>query len=298
MEWFFLVLVAAILASFSAITEKRTLLKEHAMEFATVLTLFLFFYSFSLLPFADFTMSTHYFYLLILIGIIDAIGFLYLTKSFRHMEISEASPLLTFAPVIVAFLAFFFLGEVITTQQIGGIALVIFGAYILEFKHDKHEKVDLFKPLKMMMSSKYIHYVFFALFLYAIAGIMWRFVLNTDNPNHIDPYASLFIIHLVIAFTYIVLIYYFHDGLKGIVHGVKSAGKWIALTGVFLFISRIFLVTAVTLPVAKIALITAIKRLSSLFSTIVGGELYHDHNLPTKMLASIIMVVGAIFIVL
>ena len=94
------------------------------------------------------------------------------------------------------------------------------------------------------------------------------------------------------------LIYTIHDGIKGIKHGIKSAGKWIFITAIFILSSRVFLITAFTIPTAKLALIGAIKRLSSLMATIVGGEIYHDHNLPMKIVACIIMLMGAILIII
>ena len=299
MEWYILALGSAILNSLSSITEKKTLFKEHAMEYATVISLFMCALSLPLLLVAKFDMITsQQWLLLVLISIIDAIAFLYITKAVRHMELSESSPLFVYGPAITAGLAFLFLGEILTTKQVIGILGVTLGAYILELKQMKNKKAEFLHPFKIMFQSKYIHYLFFGLVLYAVAAVIARYMLNTNNPNALDPYALLVITHFLVAMIYLGMLHRFHNGFKGIQHGMQSAGKLIFLAAVFLFVSRILLTFALVIPAAEVALILGVRRLSSLFSTFLGGELFHDQNLGRKVLACAIMVLGALLIVL
>jgi drug/metabolite transporter (DMT)-like permease len=297
MQWYALALGSALLNALSSVTEKKTLLKEHAMEFATTISLFILALSLPLAFIADFTMPNHYWGILFIISIIDAVAFLYITKAVRHMELSESSPLFVYGPAITAILAFLFLKETLTQQRILGIACVTFGAYILEFKSSK-KQLNLLSPLKVMMQSRYIHYLFFGLILYALSAVIARYLLNTTNPNHIDPYALLVINHFFIALIYVFLLAIFHDGIKGVQHGIKGAGSLIFLSAIFLFGSRILLTIAFTIPAAEVALTLGVRRLSSLFSTLLGGEIFHDKNISHKALACIIMIIGALLITL
>jgi len=43
MQWYVFAILSAVLTAASTIVEKKTLLKEHAMEFSTVLAVFNFF---------------------------------------------------------------------------------------------------------------------------------------------------------------------------------------------------------------------------------------------------------------
>jgi hypothetical protein len=54
----------------------------------------------------------------------------------------------------------------------------------------------------------------------------------------------------------------------------------------------------VSLPAAKIALVTAMKRGSTVFTTILGGEIFHDKHLLQRSLAALGMVIGAIIMVI
>ena len=298
MEWYFLVMGTVLFATAGAIIEKKTLFKEHAMEFCTVFSIFTAVLTLPLWFFLDFSFPTHYWVWLILLSWIDSVAFLYIAKASRHMQISSSSPLLAFGPVLIAIMGFFFLGESLTLKQMGGIGLVLFGSYVLELKPRKKIKDELTTPFKVMLKSKYVHYIFIALALYSVASIATRFFLNTSNPNSITPLTFTSIIHLLIAINMVILISFFHDGIKGIKHGIKNAGNCIALVSLVMISGRILLIYAISMPTAKIALVSALKRTSSLFSTIFGGEIFHDKRLKQKTIAAVIMVMGSMLVLI
>ncbi len=298
MQWYMLTLISATLNSLASVTEKKTLFKEHAMEYATVISVFTFLISLIFIGKANFHISAHFWHLLIVLSILDAIAFLYITKAIRHMELSESSPLFVFGPVLTAIVAYFFLKETLTMTQAGGILGVTFGAYLLELRPMKDKKREFLHPFRVMMKSKYIHYLFFGLVLYSFAAVIGRYLLNTNNPQAIDPYALIIITHFFIAVIYIIMISFFHDGVLGLHHGMKNAGWMIFFTAVLLFASRVFLTFAFTIPVAEVALILGVRRLSSLFTTILGGEIFHDKRLSRKMVACSVMVLSAFFIMI
>jgi hypothetical protein len=103
---------------------------------------------------------------------------------------------------------------------------------------------------------------------------------------------------MFVAFNSFIMIFVFHDGIKGIKHGIRSAGKWIGIMAILLLASRLLLVKSMSMPSAKIALIVALRRSSLIFSTFFGGEIFKDKHLKQRTLVSLIMVAGAILIVL
>jgi len=296
MQWYLLALGSAVLNALASVTEKKTLFKEHAMEYATIISLFMFFFSLIFLGKADFDMSAQVWTLLVILSLLDTVAFLYITKAVRHMELSESSPLFVFGPAITALVAFLFLGEFLTLKQVGGMVGVTFGAYILELKPMKDKRHEFLHPFNVMLQSKYIHYLFFGLVLYAIAAVIARYLLNTNNPHAIDPYTLLIITHFFVALFYLVMMSFFHNGWRGVQHGMHNAGWLILVAGIFLFSSRVFLTMGLTIPVAEVALLLGVRRLSSLFSTILGGEIFHDQHLSQKIVACVVMVISAFFL--
>jgi len=218
-----------------------------------------------------------------------AIAFLLVAKSIRHMEISAASPLLVMGPAISAILAFFILGEKLTAIQIGGIMILILGSYILELK-DYH---DLFHPLRVVKQSKYFYYILLALILYAVCSVGDRMMLSRFG---LEPVSYLALAHVFLAFHFLVMITIFHDGIRGITNGIKNAQPWLFLVALLTVGYRFAQISAV--KVAYVGLVLPIKRMSAFFTTIIGGGIFHEHNLLRKSIACLIMIAGVVMIII
>lgn len=286
-EWYLFALGAAIFTSFAAIIEKKALLKEHALEFSTVLAIVNVVLSVSFIHLLDFNFPTNFWYLIIVSGILAGIAFLLVAKSVRHMEISMVSPVLVFAPVFVLILSILFINETATLTQFMGIGFMVVGLYFLET-----HKHDLLAPFKTIIKSKYIHFIFLALFLYAFSAIMERYMLR---GGLINIFTLLFLAQIIVAIVLVGLIFIQHDGWKGIKHGFKSAGKWIVLVAIFTVVYRLLQNQAVSME--SIFLVSPIKRLSSVFVILVGGDLFHEKHLVKKVIATIIMLIGIYFVI-
>ena len=96
--------------------------------------------------------------------------------------------------------------------------------------------------------------------------------------------------------NFIVLINILHDGFKGINNTIKSTGKWIFFLAIIFIVQRTAYLTAVSMVAVSLAF--PIYRAGTLFSTLLGGQLFHDKHRMHRTLACIIMVAGAILVVI
>lgn len=290
MDWLVFSLITALLVGIQSIVQKKTLLKEHAMEYSATIAVVILAISLPLFLIVDYSRVQVYPLFILYIGsIFGALGFLLVAKAVRHMDISAASPLLVLGPGITAIFAFIFLGETLSFIQIGGIVLLILGSYVLGLK--RHH--SLLEPIKVFKKSKFIHYIIFGLVMYGFTATIDRLLLGSYN---FQPEAYIAFAHLFLAINYLVLLAVYHDGLKGIKHGLKNSG-WTMLA-VAVLVAGYRLAQAQAVALAKVALVTSIKRLSVLFAVIVGGELFHEKNLLRKSIACVIMLIGAVIIAL
>ncbi len=288
MEWYIFAGLCAIFGGISSIVEKKTLRKQHAMEFSTVLAIFNSIVVLPLILKANFHNIPLTTYMLIFgVSILGSIAFLLVAKSLRHMEISQASPLLNFGPVFVAILAFFMLGEQITSVQISGILLIIIGSYILEIDHGFQSILD---PIRKMFTSKHTIYIFIALILYAFSSLGDKLILNT-----ISPITYIILVQFFLAVNFIVMITLFHDGITGIKRGIQNAGHWILVVAILTTSYRLFQAQAISM--VFVSLVIPIKRTSTLISTVVGGELFHEDGILKKAISCIITLLGAYFVI-
>lgn len=295
--WLIFALLASILASASSILEKKTLFKQHALEFSATLSVYTLILSIPFWFFADFNSlslkATGYIYLGSLLG---AIGFLLVTKALRHIAISLTSPFLVFEPAMVAVFAVVLLGEKITSLQIIGIIVVIIGAYVLT----SHEHDHFLEPFKHVFKSKYIKYILLALVFYALDSILDKKIVGTpaDGGLGVSVWTFLALVHFFLALNYLVIMIIFSDGIQGIGKGLKTGGWLVFAVAVFTIGYRLSQMYAVSLPGVLISLVIPIKRLSALFSTVIGGELFHEEYVLRKSIACVIMIMGAVLIVM
>ena len=289
-----LALYAAAFATFSTIIHKKLLFHEHALEFVTTLAITNAIFGFGFLIKSDFAFSPSIWPYIITIAIVNTFAVIYLTKAFKHLEISVASPLMGFEPAVLVIFAFLFLRETITNQQAWGLLLTIFGGYLLEIKR---EKFDFFQPIKDSIKSKYIHYMFIAILLYSSSSTITRYIINPERNFNLNPYTYAFLINIFMASILLLILSLKFDGIEGVKNGIKNMG-WLLLPASFFSIIQGFLtLLAIAVPAANVGLVIVVKRTSIFFETLIGGKLFHEQNLFFKIIASIIIIFGLYLII-
>lgn len=295
--WIIFAFIAAIVTSASSIVQKRTLLKQHAMEFSAVMAIFTAIVTIPMWFLADFSsISLTVIYLAYGASFAGAIAFLFISKALRHVAISITSPFLVFGPLFTAIIASIILGERLTWVQGLGIFVLILGAYVLE----SHSHENVLEPFRHMFKVKYIRFIFLALALYGVSSVLDKKILGTqmDGGLGVPVLTYVPLIHLFLAINLVGMMLLFHDGFAGIGKGIKHNWKWIFVGAVLVVGYRLSQAYAISLPGVLVSLVIPIKRLSALFSTIIGGGLFHEEHVLRRSLACVVMIIGAVLIIL
>ena len=295
--WIIFALLSAIITSAAYITEKRTLFRQHAMEFSAVLAIFAMLITMPFWFLSDMgSLSLKAVYMIYGASFFTSIGFLFSAKALRHIAISITGPFSVFSPFFTAIFAVLLIGEHITWLQGSGIIILIIGAYILE----SHSHQNILEPFKHVFKSKFIRYMFLAMILYALSSIFDKKIIGTvaDGGMGVPVLTYIPLAHFFLAVNFTVMMILFHDGFKGIGKGMGDNWKWIFVVAVLFVGSRLAYQYALSLPGVLVSLVIPIKRLSALFSTIIGGGLFHEESILRKALACGIMIVGAVLIIM
>jgi uncharacterized membrane protein len=112
---------------------------------------------------------------LILILISGIFLVFYLIPYLKALELDDASkvvPLLQFSPIFVLVLSYIFLGEALTSKQLLGVALIIVGGFALGA-----ERIEK----GIFTSRKSFWLMVLASFLFAITGVLFKFVVITQD---------------------------------------------------------------------------------------------------------------------
>ncbi len=287
--WFTFAIISAFCASLSTIIEKKVLEKEHSSTFSAILS---FLAAIITLPalyiYRDFDIPLMVWPILIVSSLLVTIAFLEVTSGIRHLDISNSAPLFLLSPLMTALLAFVFLGETLSVLQLSGMVLLGVGTYILQTKN----LLDARGFLSHLTHDKYVKIILLGLFLYGITSILDRVVLHTYN---MPVFLSLAISQILIAINFGFLMLYKKINLVLIIKNSFSKNIKIILLVAMLTVSyRVAQNYAVSL--AAVGLVTAVKRSSSLFTTIIGGEIFHEKELIKKSIACLIMILGVFLI--
>jgi len=287
-EWYVLALISALFSASAAIFEKKILFKEKALAFSTALAIFNLVLAIPFFFFIDMS-SVSSISLLVLFfkSILGAFAFLCVMLGIKNLEISNALPLLVLTPGFVAFFAFIFLKEVLSGIELIGMLLLLGGTYILQLKLNQR----FLDPFRIFWKSKGHKYIIWALILFTITSILDKALLKTFK---LPVNAFMGFQHLFLAIVFIAVVL-FSRKIRDVANPLKNSWKWILPLAFLTITYRYTQIEAV--KAASVALVLSLKRVSVFFAVLIGGSLFKDHSLLRRVLATAVMILGAVFII-
>ena len=294
-------IIAAFLVSITHVIRKRILVKEHALDYLTVFSIAAAVIALLLIGFVDLNISFGIFILIYFVSLLGAVAFIFFMKALRHGEISSVQPLLSFTPAIVLVLSYFLISERVSMFNGLGVLLVLLGGFLIEHRvktktrEGKKVRGGVIDPKEEgVLPRKYFIYAMIAVLISAFGAILDKILLDFVDFTSLAILSLIFFALNILLLRFILLkrknwwsfLKTFRD------YGVVISGlSLLKVLSVFLYL------LALSLPDSKVSLVVAIMASSTLVSTIVGGELFHDHGLMQKIIAAVIMFLGVLMIV-
>jgi transporter family protein len=187
--WVFLALGAAFLASFSPIINKRLLvnvdvpLVAWAGQTAALpllgLGLMLFFQP---LPRVD----KFFFIGIVGSGALNALAHLAFTRALKEADASLVAPFAVFSPVFTLLIAIVSLGEIPSLRGGLGVAIIVFGAYLINLKSG----AGALEPLRELFVNRGINLALLSSFLWGLTPIFEKTAIQHTVP--VNPPAAAF----------------------------------------------------------------------------------------------------------
>lgn len=287
-KWFLLAFMSAIFSGIAAIFEKKTLFLEKPLSFSTTLAILNLVLAIPFFFLTDFsTITIQKLGVLFFKSILGAGASLLVMKSIKKLELSAALPLLILTPGLVAIFAFIFLKENLSNIEIIGMVLLLSGTYLLQTR--KNQKI--FDPFKSLIKTKAYLWIIGALVLFTITSILDKALLKNFNLP-LNPFMAFQHLFLAIIFTIMIL---FSKEKNEIAFLIKRSSKFILIVSILTIFYRYTQLQAV--KNAPVALVLSLKRFSVLIAVIIGGKLFKEKRLIKKIIATIIMFVGAVLII-
>ncbi len=233
--------------------------------------------------------------LLFITGIITIIWVVLYLFALEIEEVSNIVPWFLTIPIFGYILGYFFLGEVLTKEQIIGALIVLFGLSILSISW--HEE-------KKRIKKKPVIYMFIACFLVAISGVIFKYVTPEGDfwVSSFWEYLGLGISGLVIYIfipKYRNEFHYMHKigGMKIFI--VNVASEFMTIIGNLLTNFALLLA-----PVSLVYMVSSFQPAIVLGLTILGTKFFphivkeniSKKALYPKIIAIIIMIFGSVLL--
>jgi drug/metabolite transporter (DMT)-like permease len=290
MSWVLFSLISAVAVSAENILNKSIVRRQDPLLFTSVVSVLSGIITLPFLWVMDWSSLTLFnFVWLMLVAAVTSLAFVAAVAANKHLEISVSSPMFTLTPAAAAILGVIFLNERLNGGQIAGIVLLIVAGYALQLERGH----SWLYPLQRMWQRRGYHLLFWAIVLYPVGAVMVRYSF-TDLG--MEPYPLFVAIKVIAAVYFAIYLVRRKEGLQ------VMPEQMLKHKGNYFWVVVLSMINAATIILALAgayaALAVAVKRLSAIFTTIIGGEIFHERHLIQKSFACVIMVTGAMWVVL
>ena len=284
--WIILSLLAALFSATAAIGEKKILLKEEALKFSLILSIFNFLL---IAPYLFRLNSISLESLLIIFfkSILTSLAFLMIMKGLKSLKISSSLPILIFTPLFVALGEYIFFQSILKNIEILAMVIILLGTYLLLLNDVKSP----LQPLSEIRKGSY-GFLFSAVILFTISSLIDKLIIIKAKVSPLD-YISLNITFTAIIFVVIYLIF---NKKKQKATLYRSLSPYLILS-IITIAYKYFHIMAIKSG-GPVSLVLSLKRTSILFATIIGGTIFKEGDLLKKSISVILMLIGASLIVL
>lgn len=285
-NWVIFVLVSAILGSIALLFKKRALKDEHTSEYLTAFKILELLLVLLFAPFIVFRIPLGVAAFIFLVSMTTAVALTFISRSYKHSDLSVVAPLSNLVPLFTVLVAFFLLGEHVSSRQMLGIGLLLFGTYYLE---SEHRAGHWFSPFVNLVRSKNMCFLFFGFFLASVVAIGEKFIIDV-----VSPFTLIFYHYCFQTFCFLMITLFFYGGFRDIFRAYKTSGKWILGNAFFSNLSNLSYFIAVSMTFVSLA--TPVKRISTLFVVLLSGRFFREKRVLHKALACCLMLAGVFVI--
>lgn len=224
--------------------------------------------------------------LMIVLVPLEVLGYYLFLSALRLAPLSLVSPLLAFTPVLTIACAQLILGEMVSRLSLVGIALVGVGAYILYI--DPSER-SLFAPIRALVVNAGSRRMMLASAVWALTSTLGKPGAELYGPIQ---FGFLLLVCLTACFG-LMSIVRLRQGASMISHTRKSV-LLVLIAGFFMAVAEV--THFLSLSMAPVACMISVKRISLVFSVVLGRFLFGEQHVGYRIAGSSLMVAGIFFL--
>lgn len=209
-----------------------------------------------------------------------------LVLTLRRGDLSIYYPIIRSSPLFIVFVGFFLLSERYSGVLLLGIALVLVGAFLLQYRRGARLLAD---PLTLGLA------------VLAMSGTGIYSIADWHGVQIVEPMVMLFWSTLSCLPFFAAFFWWLHGGRHGAAK--RFPGNWKATpwrylgAGALAYVSYFLLLTAYQLG-GNVAAVTSVRQASIPISVFLGGLYLKEADMATRLLWSLVLAAGIVVIVL
>lgn len=283
------IIAGRVLASpFVNVFQKKLINREFSPEFILVLSYFLFVVLAIpvLIIKQPFEFPAEFWVYILLLGVIDVFGNMFLVKSLQTIDLSVFGPLNSFKPVFALVISAFLLDEIPGIAGIIGVLIIIAGSYLLGYQTN-----NPIGTRKQFRVTRGLVYRFLAIFLTAVAAVFSKKTILMSSP-------LITLVFWALSGFPLALLFYLrkHRSVRHEVHQLFACAPQVF--GLLLSFLVLQVLTLLTFELIFVGYSLALFQLSGMVSVFFGYHFFQERNLKYRLIGAAIMCAGAVLIAL
>jgi uncharacterized membrane protein len=216
---------------------------------------------------------------------LEILGMYLYMKAIRETALSLTLPYLAFTPVFITLTGYLLLGETVTLQGLGGILLVVVGAYLLNLGEVAGGS-QVLAPLRAIARERGSRLMLAVAAIYSLTSVMGKGALQYVPETFFAPfYVGLVAMSALVVFS---------ATRPRALHALWRRPGWhLALGGLM---AAMLLAHFLAIQMVEAAYMIAVKRVSLLFGIAYGVLLFRESRPLQHFLAGGLMVLGVALI--
>ncbi|MBN1456286.1 MAG: DMT family transporter [Sedimentisphaerales bacterium] len=226
-----------------------------------------------------------FYYSAIIASILDVIAGWYFLNAIASGELAKTFPLVAFTPIFATVTSFFILGELPSVLGLAGILLIVCGAYLLRAES---LRVGVFEPIKLLLKEKGQRHMLIAAFLFSFMAVFFKKAILNSSPFFAFSTTQL------LSTLLLTVLFIKKKKIGVLLRNTVANFNMLFILSIVSFFSGLTLFGAFQFGLA--AYVVSVKRISILFTVILGYVFFKEKHLVRSLIIGSIMVLGVFLI--
>ena len=286
MYWLFLSLASGISVAVKNVITRKLVFQTDRWVILYSKYLFVSLFALLLISFTGIPeIKPAFYYSITIASILDVIAAWCFLNAIASAQLAKTFPLVAFTPIFATGTSFFVLGETPSVLGLAGILLIVCGAYLLRAESIK---VGILEPIKLLLKEKGQRQMLMAAFLFSFLAVFFKKAILNSSPFFAFGVTQL------LSTLFLTVFFLKKKTLGALLRKTANNFKLLFIASIVGFLAGLTLFAAFQLGLA--AYVVSVKRISILFTIVLGYIFFREDHIIRSLLIGSIMVLGILLI--